>query len=44
VTTYVGSRALFKRYVEEPDSDYAETLIRSDNVLVTSWLTVVVHH
>lgn len=41
MTTYVDSSTLFKRYVEEPDSDYAETLLRSDNVLVTSWLTVV---
>ena len=41
MTTYVDSSALIKRYVEEPDSEYAEALLRSDDVLATSWLTVV---
>ena len=30
-----------KRYVNEPDSDYAAALIDADDVLVSSWLTVV---
>lgn len=38
---YVDSSALLKRYVDEPDSDLAEQLLRSDPVLVTSWITAV---
>ena len=38
---YVDSSALLKRYVEEPDSDYANELLASDSVLVTSWITLV---
>lgn len=41
MTTYVDSSALLKRYVDEADSDVAERLILSDNVLVTSWITEV---
>jgi predicted nucleic acid-binding protein len=41
VTTYVDSSALLKRYVDEHDSAVAETLLASDPVLVTSWITVV---
>lgn len=41
MTTYVDSSALIKRYVREPDSDYATSLIDADDVLATSWLTVV---
>lgn len=41
MTTYVDSSALLKRYVQEPDSDYAISLIDADEVLATSWLTVV---
>jgi predicted nucleic acid-binding protein len=41
VTTYIDSSALIKRYVREPDSAYAASLIDVDDVLATSWLTVV---
>ncbi len=41
MTTYVDSSALIKRYVNEPDSEYAISLIDADEVLATSWLTVV---
>jgi predicted nucleic acid-binding protein len=38
---YVDTSALLKRYVAEHDSDVAEQLLRSDPVLVTSWVTLV---
>lgn len=41
MTTYVDSSALLKRYVDEVDSDAAETLLGADPVLVTSWVTHV---
>lgn len=41
MTTYVDSSALLKRYIEEPDSDIAIALLRSDEVLVSSWITMV---
>ena len=41
MTTYVDSSALLKRYVSEPDSEFATSLIDADEVLATSWLTVV---
>lgn len=41
MTLYVDSSALLKRYVDEPDSDLADELMRSDPVLVTSRLTEV---
>lgn len=41
MTTYVDSSVLMKRYVEEPDSDYAEQLLGTDPVLVTSCVTIV---
>jgi predicted nucleic acid-binding protein len=41
VTTYVDSSALIKRYVDEPDSELAVALCASDDVLVTSWITLV---
>lgn len=41
MTTYVDSSALIKRYVSEPDSEYATALIDADAVLATSWVTVV---
>ena len=41
MTLYVDSSALLKRYVAEPDSNTADQLLRSDPVLVTSWITVV---
>ena len=41
MTTFLDSSALVKRYVNEPDSDYAAALIDADDVLVSSWLTVV---
>ena len=41
VTLYVDTSALLKRYIAESDSDFAEQLIRSDPVLVTSRLTEV---
>jgi predicted nucleic acid-binding protein len=41
VSLYVDSSALLKRYVEEPDSDLADSLLRSDPSLVTARPTVV---
>ncbi len=41
MTTYVDSSALLKRYVEEADSERADEFLRSDAVLVTSWITTV---
>jgi predicted nucleic acid-binding protein len=41
MTTYVDSSALLKNYFDEPDSPVAERLLRSDSVLVTSWVTLV---
>lgn len=41
MTLYVDSSALLKRYVVEHDSEVAESLMRSDPVLVTSLLTEV---
>lgn len=41
MTTYVDSSALLKRYIREPDSEYATSLVDADEVLATSWLTVV---
>ena len=41
MTTYVDSSALLKNYFTEGDSSVAERLLRSDPVLVTSWVTVV---
>lgn len=41
MTTFLDSSALVKRYIDEPDSDYAVSLIEADDVLVSSWLTVV---
>jgi predicted nucleic acid-binding protein len=41
VTCYVDSSAILKRYVDEPDSDRADTLLRSDDERVTARHTVV---
>ncbi|MEY4173147.1 MAG: hypothetical protein RI900_312 [Actinomycetota bacterium] len=41
MTLYVDPSALVKRYVEESDSALAVELINSDQVLVTSWITLV---
>jgi predicted nucleic acid-binding protein len=41
VSLYVDSSALLKRYVEEPDSDKAESILRSDPSLVTARHTIV---
>lgn len=41
MTTYVDTSALLKRYVEEPDSARAESLLLADPVLVTGRHTVV---
>lgn len=41
MTTYVDSSALMKRYVNEPDSELATALLSSDEVLVSSWITLV---
>ena len=41
MTTYVDSSALLKRYVDEPDSEYAVELLGSDQDLVTGRHTVV---
>jgi uncharacterized protein len=41
VSLYVDSSALLKRYVEEPDSETAESLLRSDPLLLTARHTVV---
>jgi predicted nucleic acid-binding protein len=41
VSLYVDSSALLKRYVDEPDSDAADSLLRSDPSLVTSRHTII---
>jgi predicted nucleic acid-binding protein len=41
MTTYVDTSALLKRYVEEEGSDLADSWLRADPVLVTSWITLV---
>jgi len=41
VSLYVDSSALLKRYVDEPDSDVADSLLRSDPSLVTARHTIV---
>jgi predicted nucleic acid-binding protein len=41
VSLYVDSSALLKRYVDEPDSDLADSLLRSDPTLLTARHTIV---
>jgi predicted nucleic acid-binding protein len=41
VSLYVDSSALLKRYVDEPDSEAAESLLRSDPSLLTARHTIV---
>ena len=41
MTAYVDSSALLKRYVEEPDSEKAESILRSDPSLLTARHTIV---
>jgi len=41
VSLYVDSSALLKRYVDEPDSEAAEALLRSDASLLTARHTIV---
>lgn len=41
MSLYVDSSALLKRYVDEPDSDAADDLLRSDPSLLTARHTVV---
>ena len=41
MSLYVDSSALLKRYVDEPDSETAEALLRSDPSLLTARHTVV---
>jgi predicted nucleic acid-binding protein len=41
VTLYVDSSALLKRYVREPDSEAADSLLRSDPSLLTGRHTIV---
>ena len=41
MTLYVDSSALLKRYVDEPDSDACDEILRSDPILVTGRHTVV---
>ena len=41
MTLYVDSSALLKRYVDEHDSEQAESLMAADPVLVTSRLTEI---
>lgn len=41
MSLYVDSSALLKRYVEEPDSDVAESMLRSDPSLLTARHTIV---
>jgi predicted nucleic acid-binding protein len=41
VSLYVDASALLKRYVDEPDSDACDAILRSDPVLVTGRHTVV---
>jgi uncharacterized protein len=41
MSLYVDSSALLKRYVDEPDSETAESLLRSDPSLLTARHTIV---
>ena len=41
MTLYVDSSALLKRYIEEPDSDAAESHLRADPTLLTGRHTIV---
>ena len=41
MSLYVDSSALLKRYVDEPDSDLADSLLRSDPSLLTARHTIV---
>ncbi|MGH2715973.1 MAG: PIN domain-containing protein, partial [Thermoleophilaceae bacterium] len=41
MSLYVDSSALLKRYVDEPDSEVADSLLRSDPSLLTARHTVV---
>jgi uncharacterized protein len=41
MSIYVDSSALLKRYVDEPDSDTADLLLRSDPSLLTARHTIV---
>jgi len=41
LSLYVDSSALLKRYVDEPDSDLVEELLRSDPDLITARHTVI---
>jgi predicted nucleic acid-binding protein len=41
MSLYVDSSALLKRYVDEPDSDTTEALLRSDQLLLTGRHTIV---
>jgi predicted nucleic acid-binding protein len=41
VSLYVDSSALLKRYVDEPDSELADSLLESDPTLVTARHTIV---
>jgi len=41
VSLYVDSSALLKRYVDEPDSEAADTFLRSDPSLLTARHTLV---
>ena len=41
MSIYVDSSALLKRYVDEPDSDAADSLLRSDPSLLTARHTIV---
>jgi uncharacterized protein len=41
VSLYVDSSALLRRYVDEPDSDLADSLLRSDPTLLTARHTIV---
>src|SRR3954462_15877295 len=41
MSLYVDSSALLKRYIDEPDSDHAEALLRSDPSLLTARHAIV---
>ena len=41
MSLYVDSSALLKRYMDEPDSDVADSLLRSDPSLLTARHTIV---
>ena len=41
MSTYVDTSALLKRYVDEPDSDVADTLLEADPALLTARHTIV---